>query len=159
MVKPRVGRVGSVHTMSHHVVEITRVTTAPPETVWRWLADASSWSTWSKLTDTRLEQVGVPAPDGVGAIRRFARSGGHSLEEVVAFDPPRHFAYRLIRGLPIENYRADVTLEPKGAGTLIRWHSEFDRRYPGTGRVMVGFIRLVLRDISAALVRRAEAGS
>lgn len=142
--------------MSHHVVEIVRETTASPETVWRWLADASSWSQWSKLTDTRLEREGVPAPDGVGAIRRFARSGGSSREEVVVFDPPRHFAYVLLRGLPINNYRSDVTLEPTGTGTKIHWHSEFDRKLPGTGHGMSAFIRFVLTDICSSLIRRAE---
>jgi uncharacterized protein YndB with AHSA1/START domain len=142
--------------MGKYVVEFTRSAAAPPETVWRWLADASSWSQWSRLTDTRLEREGSPEPDGVGAIRRFARSGGSSLEEVVVFDPPRHLAYVLLRGLPIRNYRSDVTLEPGGTGTLIRWHSEFDAKYPGTGVPMRGFIRMVLTDMCTRLVARAE---
>ena len=103
--------------MSHHVVELERTSTATPDVVWRWLADAASWKEWTRLTDTRLEREGAPEPDGVGAIRRFARSGGSSLEEVVVFDPPRHLAYVLVRGLPIVNYRADVTLEPVDGGT------------------------------------------
>jgi uncharacterized protein YndB with AHSA1/START domain len=142
--------------MSHHVIEIERTTTAAPEAVWRWLADASSWSTWTKLTDTRLEREGAPEPDGVGAIRRFARSGGSSLEEVVVFDPPRHLAYVLLRGLPIVNYRADVTLEPDGTGTRLRWHSTFDTKYPGTGAPMRLFLRTFLGDTASRLVAQAE---
>jgi uncharacterized protein YndB with AHSA1/START domain len=145
--------------MSHHVVEIERTTTAAPEVVWRWLADAASWSTWTGLTDTRLERAGAPEPDGVGAIRRFARRGGSSLEEVVVFDPPRQLAYVLIRGLPIVNYRADVTLEPTGAGTRVRWHSEFDTKYPGTGAPMRLFLRAFLGDTATRLVARAERGA
>ena len=141
--------------MSHHVVELERTTTAAPEVVWRWLADAASWQEWTRLTDTRLEREGTPVPDGVGAIRRFARSGGSSLEEVVAFDPPRHFAYVLLRGLPIVNYRADVVLEPDGTGTRIRWHSQFDTRYPGTGAPMRVFLRLFLGDTATRLAARA----
>src|SRR6478672_3617038 len=117
--------------MSHHEIELERTTTAAPEVVWRWLADAASWQEWTRLTDTRLEREGAPEPDGVGAIRRFGRAGGSSLEEVVVFDPPRHFAYVLLRGLPIANYRSDVVLEPRAVGTHIRWHSEFDTKYPG----------------------------
>src|SRR3954447_5526664 len=120
--------------MSHHVVEIERTTTAAPEVVWRWLADAASWSTWTRLTDTRLEREGAPEPDGVGAVRRFARSGGSSLEEVVVFDPPRHLAYVLLRGLPIANYRADVTLEPDGAGTRLRCTASSPRSTWGPAR-------------------------
>lgn len=144
--------------MSHHVVELERTTTAAPEVVWRWLADAASWKEWTRLTDTRLEREGSPTPDGVGAIRRFARSGGSSLEEVVVFDPPRHLAYVLLRGLPIVNYRADVRLEPLGAGTRIRWHSEFDTKYPGTGAPMRAFLRMFLGDTATRLAARAEQG-
>lgn len=142
--------------MGHSVVEVVRATTATPEQVWRWLADASSWSEWTRLTKTELEREGVPAPDGVGAIRRFARTGGWSREEVVAFEPPHHFAYILHRGLPIANYRSDVTLTPEAGGTQIVWHSEFDSKYPGTGAAMRAFIQILLSDFSKRLAGRAE---
>ncbi len=142
--------------MGHNIVEVVRDTTASPDGVWRWLADASSWSEWSALTSTKLEREGVLTPDGVGAIRAFGRSGGSSREEVVVFDPPHHFAYVLLQGLPIRNYRSDVTLTAVGGGTRITWHSEFDDKFRGTGLVMRPFIRFVLSDISKRLVRQAE---
>ena len=144
--------------MSHHELEFERTTTAAPEVVWRWLADAASWKEWTALTDTRLVRDGAPTPDGVGAIRHFGRAGGSSLEEVVVFDPPRHLAYVLIRGLPIVNYRADVTLAPDGAGTRIHWHSRFDTKYPGTGVPMRAFLRRFLGGTADRLVARAERG-
>jgi len=145
-------------TVGHHVVDLERTTTAAPLAVWRWLADAASWQEWTGLTDTHLEREGVPAPDGVGAIRHFGRAGGSSREEVVVFDPPHHLAYVLLRGLPIANYRADVYLEPDGAGTRIRWHSTFDTRYPGTGPAMRLFLRAFLGDTAKRLAARAECG-
>ena len=145
--------------VSHYVVEIVSETSASPEAVWRWLADAESWSQWTRLTTTRLERDGTPTPDGVGAIRHFGRLGGSSREEVVVFEPPRHFAYRLLRGLPISDYRSDVTLEPTDAGTRVRWYSEFDQKYPGTGPAMRLFLRGVLRDFSRRLVAQAERSS
>jgi uncharacterized protein YndB with AHSA1/START domain len=145
-------------TVAHHVVDLERTTAAAPEAVWRWLADAASWQEWTGLTDTHLEREGVPAPDGVGAIRHFGRAGGSSREEVVVFDPPHHLAYVLLRGLPISNYRADVHLEPDGAGTRIRWHSTFDTKYPGTGPAMRLFLRTFLGDTAKRLAARAERG-
>lgn len=142
--------------MGHNIIEIVRDTTASPEAVWRWLADASSWSEWSALTSTKLEREGAPEPDGVGAIRKFGRNGGSSREEVVVFDPPHHFAYVLLQGLPIRNYRSDVTLTAIGVGTRITWHSEFDDKFRGTGLIMRPFLRFVLSDISKRLVRQAE---
>jgi uncharacterized protein YndB with AHSA1/START domain len=145
--------------MSHHELDIERTTTAAPEVVWRWLADAASWKDWTGLTVTRLEREGVPVPDGVGAIRHFGRAGGSSREEVVVFDPPHHLAYVLLRGLPIANYRADVYLDPAGTGTRIRWHSTFDTRYPGTGTAMTLFLRRFLGDTAERLAARAELGA
>jgi uncharacterized protein YndB with AHSA1/START domain len=145
--------------VSHHEFDVERRTTAPPEAVWRWLADAASWKDWTALTDTYLEREGRPVSDGVGAIRHFGRAGGSSREEVVVFDPPRHLAYVLLRGLPIANYRADVYLEPVGTGTRIHWHGTFDTAYPGTGTAMKGFLRLFLRDTARRLAARAERGT
>ena len=145
--------------MAHSVVEAVHVSTATPEQLWRWLADASSWNRWTKLTTTRLVREGVPAPDGVGAIRHFGRAGGSSREEVVAFDPPHHFAYILLRGLPIANYRSDVTLTPVPGGTRIVWHSEFDAKYPGTGAPMRAFIRALVSDFAKRLAAQAERSS
>lgn len=144
--------------MSHQHVAVERTTTAAPEVVWCWLADAASWRDWTRLTDTHLEREGVPAPDGVGAIRHFGRAGGSSREEVVVFEPPRHLAYVLLRGLPIVNYRADVYLDPEGAGTRLRWHSTFDTKYPGTGWAMRRFLQAFLGDTASRLVTRAEQG-
>ena len=142
--------------MGQHIVDVTRHANATPEVVWRWLADAASWSSWTRLTRTRLEREGTPTPDGVGAIRDFGRAGGGSREEVVVFDPPHHLAYMLLSGLPISNYRADVKLTPETGGTRISWHGEFDQKYPGTAFVMRALIRYVLTDIAKSLARRAE---
>ncbi|MEO6467834.1 MAG: SRPBCC family protein [Acidimicrobiia bacterium] len=142
--------------MGQHTVDVTRHAEATPEVVWRWLADAASWSSWTRLTRTRLERNGAPTPDGVGAIRDFGRTGGGSREEVVVFDPPHHLAYVLLSGLPISNYRADVTLTPEAGGTRIAWHGEFDQKYPGTAAAMRALIRVVLTDIAKSLARRAE---
>jgi uncharacterized protein YndB with AHSA1/START domain len=145
--------------VSHQVLDIERTTTAAPEVVWRWLADAASWKDWTALTDTHLEREGRPVPDGVGAIRHFGRAGGSSREEVVVFEPPHHLAYVLLRGLPIANYRADVHLEPAGTGTRIRWHGTFDTKYPGTGTAMRLFLRAFLADTARRLAARAELGA
>lgn len=142
--------------MGTTVIDVTRHAQAPPATVWRWLADAASWSSWTRLTRTRLERNGAPTPDGVGAIRHFGRAGGASREEVVVFEPPHHLAYVLLSGLPIKNYRADVTLTAEAGGTRIDWHGEFDQRYPGTAGLMRVFIRTVLTDIAKSLALRAE---
>ena len=40
----------------------------------------------------------------------------------------------------------------------MRWHSEFDTKYPGTGAPMRLFLRAFLGDTAKRLVARAERG-
>jgi uncharacterized protein YndB with AHSA1/START domain len=138
-------------------VEVHVYAAAPVDVVWRWLADASSWSTWARFSKSSLEREGVPAPDGVGAIRRFGTGAVVSREEILEFDPPHHLAYTLLSGMPVRDYRADVTLTPDGTGTLVTWHSTFEPKLPGTGALMAGFFRFVLTDIATRLAKHATA--
>jgi uncharacterized protein YndB with AHSA1/START domain len=107
---------------------------APPERVFAMLADPTGWPAWSGHDRGEVVSVGTPEPQGVGAVRRFTLGRYRSVEEIVAFDRPTHFAYVLRSGLPVRGYRADVRLTPGGeGGTAITWHSEFQARVPGTG--------------------------
>ncbi len=187
-------------------VEASVVATASPETVWRLLADASTWSTWGGWDETVLDREGVPAPDGVGALRRFRRGRRTTVEEVVAFEPPPSrsgtepvsrsgtepvsrsgtepvsrsgtepvsrsgtepvsrsgtepalFAYELRSGLPLRGYHADVTLEPVGGGTRIRWVSTFDGSFPGAGVLMKAALGRFIPATARRLAAAAEAG-
>ncbi len=159
-------------------VEASAVSAAPPDAVWTRLADVT-WSTWGQWDETTLDRDGVPAPDGVGALRRFRRGRRTTVEEVVAFEPPvprsgtepvlrsgtepvlrsgtepALFAYELRSGLPLRDYHAEVTLEPVGGGTRIRWVSTFDGRYPGVGALM----QVVLGRFIPATARRLAAAA
>jgi polyketide cyclase/dehydrase/lipid transport protein len=145
-----------------HRVETTAVSAAPFGAVWQRLADISTWSTWGQWVETTLDREGVPAPDGVGAIRRL-RSGRRgqrtTIEEVVAFEPPAdgraRFAYELRSGLPLRDYHSEVTLESVGGGTRIRWVSTFDGAYPGVG----GIVRLALARFIPETARRLAAAA
>ncbi len=86
------------------------------------------------MTRTYLLRPGAPDPDGVGALRCFARGPGGSREEVVAWEPPHHLGYIAVKGLPVRHYRADVDLRADGEGTVVTWRGSFDEIVPGTGR-------------------------
>lgn len=138
--------------------DVVERSAAAPETVWTLLADARGWPQWARFTHAHLEREGVPAPDGVGAIRVFGGGPVRSAEEVVEFEPPHRLAYELRRGLPVVGYRADVTLEPEGAGTRITWSSRFERgRVPGSDGFVEWFLRRFLTDTAKRLARAAEA--
>jgi hypothetical protein len=143
--------------MSRYRVETTTVSSAPIDAVWGRLADASSWSEWGQWDETTLDREGVPAPDGVGAIRRLRRGRQTTVEEVVAFELPAdghaHFAYEQLSGIPVRDYHADVTLESIGGGTRIRWASTFDGAYPLVGAL----VQLVLGRFIPETARRLAA--
>src|SRR3954447_17217897 len=127
---------------------------APPEAVWRWLADAASWKQWTNLTISELECPGAQQPDGVGAIRRLGRAGRVSREQVLEFEAPSHLAYTILSGVPVKRYRADVHLTPDGDGTLIAWRASFEPTLAGTGAAIRIFFTYFLRDVARRLAKR-----
>jgi len=132
--------------------EVVGHSTAPPEKVFEVLADGAGWSRWAgpMVMKSWWEREGTPAPGGVGAIRALGSKRVGSREEIIAFDPPKHLAYTILKGLPVRDYRADVYLTPDGGGTRIEWSGVFTPKVPGTGRA----IRLFLLATIGGFVRR-----
>jgi hypothetical protein len=89
-------------------------------------------------------------------LRRFSRYGIGSREEVVAWEPPHHLGYTIVKGFPVRNYRADVELTPDGSGTLITWSSTFDEKIPGTGRLMEAVIARISRGFASDAAAYAD---
>jgi uncharacterized protein YndB with AHSA1/START domain len=136
--------------------EVVAESAAPVESVWPLLAEARRWKEWSFLTRTGLEREGDPAPDGVGAVRRFTAFGMGSREEVVAWEPPHHLGYTILSGFPVRNYRSDVVLTPNGTGTTVTWRGTYDERFPGTGPLLDPFLRSLMRRFATGVARAAE---
>jgi hypothetical protein len=136
--------------------EVTAHSSAPVESVWPLLGEARRWKEWSFLDRSDLVREGDPAPDGVGAVRRFTRFGVGSREEVVAWDPPRHLGYIILKGFPVRHYQADVEFSPEGSGTLIRWSASFDALIPGTGRLMSVILKAMIGRFAHGATRYAD---
>jgi uncharacterized protein YndB with AHSA1/START domain len=137
-------------------VEAEGRSSAPPERVFAVLEDAPGWKAWAGFPVAEYVQEGTPAPHGVGAIRRFGNKLTSTREEVLVHEPPRHLAYRIVSGVPVEGYRADVTLTPDGDGTAIRWAATFRPKVPGTGWILEPFLASFLRRFVKGLARHAE---
>ena len=129
---------------------------AAPDRVWEPLADTASWADWAPFDEAELESAGSPEPQGVGAVRRFRHGRRETRERVVAFEPPRHFAYELLSGLPIRDYRADVTLEPADGGTTIRWESRFRGKFPVPAALVKPALERFVRRTAEGVARAAE---
>ena len=142
---------------------------APVAVVWPLVAEAARWKEWSFLDRSELVAEGSPVPDGVGAVRSFTRSGVGSREEVLAWEPPTHLAYTILRGFPVRDYRADVVLAPTGGdgdgggvggaasgGTTVTWSVRFEPRYPGTGAATGVVLQQIIQRFITSLVRYAD---
>ncbi|MEI7618835.1 MAG: SRPBCC family protein [Actinomycetota bacterium] len=145
--------------MKLYVIDLSVPCSAPAEVAFDVLRDAAGWSKWAAVNNTSLEREGTPAPDGVGAIRRFKTGPFGSREEVVAYEAPTHFAYILHSGIPVRDYRADVTIAPltSATGCTITWHSTFHRKYPLTGASMRFMLHRFLLATARNLAKEAEA--
>lgn len=129
---------------------------APVDSIWPLIGEARRWKEWSFLDRTELLQEGDPAPDGVGALRRFTRFGVGSTERVLAWDPPHHLGYTIVKGFPVRNYRADVTCTAEGDATRITWTATFDPLIPGTGRAMELWVGRLIGRFATGVARHAE---
>jgi uncharacterized protein YndB with AHSA1/START domain len=131
---------------------------ASPETVFAVLADATRWKDWAGwfIRGSSWEREGTPPPGGVGAIKRLGTKLVGSREETVEYDPPKHYAYRILSGQPVKSYRADVELTPVDGGTHIRWSSRFEPTVPGTGPFMRWYLGRIIAGLARRLAAHAE---
>lgn len=93
-------------------------------------------------------------------MRRFTTLGIGSREEVLAWDPPHHLAYTILRGFPVRHHRADVFFDTDSGveppGTIVTWTARFDGRVPGTGKLMELAMRALLRQFVRGVTRLAD---
>jgi hypothetical protein len=89
---------------------------AAPDRVWERLVDGRRWREWSPATDWMVVEGELAAGTVVTIKRRRGRQTAWRVEEA---DAPRRLALLLTFG-PAASLRIAWTLEPDGAGTLIR---------------------------------------
>jgi hypothetical protein len=146
--------------MSRQRIEHTATTTADPATVYALLREGATWPVWGPLDSFELERPGEDEAEGLGAVRVF-RSGRVTGRDTIAeLVQDRRFSYTHVSNLPMNNYRADVDLEPAGDGTRIRWVSAFDPKLPGTGallrRGLDGFVSKLANGLAEHASSRAQ---
>lgn len=136
---------------------------APPETVFDVLTEHHLYASITPMRKSVLEREGDPAPNGVGAIRVLSSVGPPLREEVIAFQPPSRFAYKLLSGAPLRDHVGTVELSPEGEGTRMVYAVHTVPTLPLAGTVVVGVvkqaIKALIRGISTESERRAAANA
>ncbi|HET7053745.1 MAG TPA: SRPBCC family protein [Solirubrobacterales bacterium] len=142
---------------------LVREVGAPPETVFDVLTDHRRYAEISRLRKSELEREGEPAPNGVGAIRVLTAVGPPIREEIVAYEPPTRFSYKVLSGLPVRDHLGTVSLEPSDDGTRVTYALKATPTVPFAGSlVMVVLKRAVtelLDGVASEAERRAPAGA
>jgi uncharacterized protein YndB with AHSA1/START domain len=139
-----------------------REVAASPEVVFDVLTDHRRYAEITRLRKSTLEREGAPAPDGVGAVRVLAAVGPPIREEVVVYERPSRFSYKVLSGLPLRDHLGTVSLEPSDGGTRVTYALKAIPTVPFAGKVvMIGLKRAVtelLNGVVSESERRATAG-
>jgi uncharacterized protein YndB with AHSA1/START domain len=141
-------------------VEAEGVAQAAPEVVWELVANADRYHEWGPWSASGYQSRADHA-DGPGVIRWMRYGRTTTVEKVLEAEKGQRLAYTVVKGIPVRNYRAEVTLTPERQGTHIRWSASWDRTLPGRivhRRLSVIYPRVVSLLIAAA-GRRVPAGS
>ena len=142
-------------------VEAEATTRATPEAVWKLVSDVERYPEWGPWSAAGYRRAGDTSPRGPGAVQ-WLRSSQRaylrhvtSIERILEVEEGRHLAYTVIGGIPVRNYRADVTLTPVADGTRIRWEATWDNTL--MGRIVHRGLREFYPQMMPGLVAAAEA--
>lgn len=129
---------------------------APPETVFAVLTEHGGYAKITPLRSSALEREGDPAPNGVGAIRVLGLAGPPLREEVVAYEPPHRFSYKLLSGLPVRDHLGTVELSADGEGTRMVYALRTIPTVPLAGFAVVAGIKQGVKALIAGIASESE---
>jgi len=134
-----------------------RQVAAPPETVFDVLTDHRRYTEITPLRKAELEREGEPAPNGLGAIRSLSAVPGPPMrEEVIAYEPPSRFSYKILSGLPVRDHVGTVELSPKDGGTEVIYAVKTTPTIPLSGPVFMAVLKKAIRDLIGGVAKESE---
>ena len=125
--------------------------------LWALVSDPEAYSTWGPWDESGYRDRGDEAAHGVGSIRWYRAGRTTSVEKILEVDDGRRFVYTVVKGVPVRNYRAEVTLTPTDDGTHIRWSASWDRTI--AGRIVQRALRKFYPKMMNQLVAAADHGA
>ena len=153
--------------MSKLHVEAEQTTQAAPEIVWALVSDATTYPQWGPWRKADYRSLGGLSPHGKGAVYRLQSSRRYglrypvSVERILDAEEGRRLAYTVVKGIPVRNYRAEITLTPAADGTRIRWAATWDRTLAGrlVHRSLRGLYPQIVASLAAAAEKQAGAAA
>ncbi len=101
---------------------------APIELVFERISDHEAMSDWPGIASCQLVREGTPR-NGLGAVRQVKARGLTLLEEIVHYEPPLRYDYRITKGLPVDHL-GSVRLSPTEGGVELSWEVRMTSRWP-----------------------------
>jgi uncharacterized protein YndB with AHSA1/START domain len=136
---------------------------APPKTVFDVLTDHRGYAKITPMRKVVLEREGNPAPNGAGAIRVLYSVGPPLREEIVSYEAPTRFSYKVFAGAPIRDHLGTVELSPDGDGTRMVYAVKMLPTVPLGGGVVIGAIKqgikVLIRGVTNESEKRAAANA
>lgn len=129
---------------------------APPEIVFEVLTDHRRYPEITPLRKAELEREGEPAPNGLGAIRVLSAVGPPMREEVIAYEPPQRFSYKLLSGLPFRDHVGTVELTPLDEGTQVIYAVHTTPTVPVGGFVAMAVLKQAIRQLLGGVAKESE---
>jgi uncharacterized protein YndB with AHSA1/START domain len=128
---------------------IHRTIDAPAERVFDALTDHRGYAKMTPMRVSTIEKEGEPAPNGVGAVRKLGLAGPPIVEEVIGYERPTFFSYKVLSGLPVKEQVGEVRLRDVGGRTELSYTVSYTAKIPRTEPV----VGVVTRQAIGALVR------
>jgi hypothetical protein len=138
-------------------ISVSAKSTAAPERIFPLLKNSETYPGWSMIDRYDAVKPGRDETNGIGAVRRLQTGSKVMCEEIVDIVPNRLVGYRLLSGLPLQDYQAQTRLDrqPDG-GAEITWSCSFIPKYRGTGQFWKIVMRHILRRFVRDLARAGE---
>jgi len=134
-----------------------RQVAAPPEVVFDVLTDHRRYTEITPLRRAELEREGEPAPNGLGAIRVLSALPGPPMrEEIIGYEAPRRFSYKILSGLPVRDHVGTVELTPKDGGTEITYAVKTTPTPSLVGPVFMPILKKAIRDLIGGVAKESE---
>lgn len=133
-----------------------RQVAAPPETVFGVMTDHRRYAEITPLRRSELEREGETTPNGVGAIRVLGLAGPPLREEVLAYEEPSRFSYKLLSGLPVRDHVGTIGLTPQDGGTKVVYTVRTMPTVPLLGAAVVGVIKLGVSQLLSGIADESE---
>jgi uncharacterized protein YndB with AHSA1/START domain len=133
-----------------------RQVAAPPEIVFDVITDHRRYNEITSLRKAELEREGEPAPNGLGAIRVLTVAGPPMREEVIAYERPYRFAYKVLSGLPVRDHVGTVEMQPAEGGTEVVYSVKTTPTLPLGGAVFMLVLKKAIRDLLSGVTKESE---